>query len=90
MLLAPLFCMAFFHARPSNLRLAWGRLTIILELIVLVHMLPQPWRGIVDVGVVIGLGWGALATLALFVAALRGHQEPETDSLPASLGAAAE
>ena len=53
-------------------------------------MLPQPWRGIVDVGVVIGLGWGALATLALFVAALRGHQEPETDSLPASLGVAAE
>ncbi len=81
-ILAPLFCMAFFHAKPKNLGLAYGILTTVLVLIVLVHMLPQPWRGIVDVGVVVGLGWGALATLILFVRALRGSTEPQTDSLP--------
>jgi hypothetical protein len=88
-LLAPLFCMAFFHAKPKNLRLAWGLFTLIVVLIVLVHMLPQPWRGIVDVGVVIGLGWGVVATVALFVAALLGEQEPQTDSIPEPAAAAA-
>ena len=35
----------------------------IVGLIVLIRKLDQPWRGIVDAGVVVGLGWGLVATL---------------------------
>ena len=31
---------------------------MVIVLIVLVEQLPQPWRGIVDAGVLLGLGWG--------------------------------
>jgi hypothetical protein len=34
-------------------------------LIILVRFLAQPWRGIVDAGVVVGLAWG-LISLAIF------------------------
>ena len=38
---------------------------------VIVHRLDQPWRGILDAGVVVGLSWGTIATLALSVRAWR-------------------
>jgi len=37
---------------------------------VLVRLVPQPWRGIVDAGVVIGLAWGAVSLLVLGIQAL--------------------
>jgi hypothetical protein len=63
--LAPLFCMAYFHA-PKRRRITAISVTAgIIVLIVLVRLLPQPWRGIVDAGVVVGLAWG-LVSLAIF------------------------
>ena len=63
--LAPLFCMGYFHA-PKRRRITSISVTAgIIVLIVLVSLLPQPWRGIVDAGVVVGLAWG-LITLILF------------------------
>lgn len=37
----------------------------IIVLVILVRLLPQPWRGIIDGGVVVGLAWG-LISLFLF------------------------
>lgn len=69
-LLAPLFCMAYFDA-PRRRRIASYALTIgVILLVILVQQLNQPWRGIVDAGVVIGLGWGLLATLLFTLQAL--------------------
>jgi hypothetical protein len=52
---------------------SWVGTTAIILLVVLVHRLDQPWRGIVDAGVVVGLGWGLIsllhATVATFVRA---------------------
>lgn len=63
-LLAPLFCMSLFHASRRGLTVAWILLIGIVLLVLLVKALPQPWRGIVDGGVVVGLAWG-LGSLCL-------------------------
>ncbi|MET0413885.1 MAG: hypothetical protein ABW217_21425 [Polyangiaceae bacterium] len=66
-LLAPLFCMSLFRASRRGLTVAWLLLTGIVLLVLLVKSLPQPWRGIVDGGVVVGLAWG-LGSLCLSAA----------------------
>lgn len=81
-LLAPLYAMALFHARKKRLIVAWILVAMIVGLVLLIRVLPQPWRGIVDVGVVVGLAWGTLSIVwLLFDALLRGRVPPD-DSLP--------
>lgn len=64
-ILAPLFCMAYFHA-PKRRRITSISVTAgIILLILLVRLLEQPWRGIVDGSVIVGLAWG-LVSLVLF------------------------
>lgn len=79
-LLAPLFCMGYFHAtkrrRITSLSVTAG----IIVLIILVRFLPQPWRGIVDAGVVVGLAWGLVSLLIFGLQALsreRFNYSPE-------------
>ena len=81
-LFAPAFCMALFHAKRKNLMLSWGLTTFIVLAVILIRHLPQPWRGIVDVGVVVGLVWGAISIVVIFARAVTGRHEPTTDSLP--------
>ncbi|MCV6590848.1 MAG: hypothetical protein OIF57_17790 [Marinobacterium sp.] len=65
LLLAPMFCMGFFHIQRRR-QIVTVCLTLgIIVLVQLVAMLEQPWRGIVDAGVVTGLLWG-LVSLWLF------------------------
>jgi hypothetical protein len=71
-LLAPLFCMGFFHATKKRLIVSYVLTAAIIGLIVLVRMLSQPWRGIVDAGVVVGLGWGLMAYWVFLVQAFAG------------------
>lgn len=83
-LLAPLYAIALIHVRRSTLIARWILLTVIVGMIVSVRLLPAPWRGLVDAGVVVGLGWGALAILWYLVEAFRGRT-PEVDlALPGS------
>ncbi len=70
--LAPLFCMALVHATPRRLVTNWLLVTGIVGLILLVRMLPQPWRAIVDGGVVVGLSWGAVSLLVSYAKQLYG------------------
>jgi hypothetical protein len=63
--LAPLFCMGFFYATKRRKITSISVTLGIIVLVVLVRLLPQPWRGIVDAGVVVGLVWG-LAALFVF------------------------
>ncbi len=39
----------------------------------LVRALAQPWRGIVDAGVVVGLTWGCVAILVFWARSLLGR-----------------
>jgi hypothetical protein len=75
-LLAPLFCMAFFHATRRARIVAWATTLMVVCLIALLRHVPQPWRGIVDGGVVVALGWGALAIVAFFLRAVWSGREP--------------
>ena len=64
-LLAPLFCLCFFCAIRKRMIMSYTITTMVVLLIIGVRQLDQPWRGIVDAGVVLGLGWG-LATVIFF------------------------
>lgn len=79
-LFGPLFCMSFLHA-PKRRQITSILVTvIIILLIVLVRFLPQPWRGIVDAGVVVGLAWGLVSLLVFSIQAFLSdtyHYLPE-------------
>ena len=65
--LAPFFCIGYFGA-PRGRRVASFAVSAgVAVLVVLVRRLDQPWRGIIDAGVVVGLAWG-LAALWIFTA----------------------
>ncbi len=82
LLLAPLFCMGYFHATRRRLLSIYTLTLGIVGLIVLFRYISQPWRGILDCGVVVGLSWG-MASIA--VLAVRARLEPgkiESADLP--------
>jgi hypothetical protein len=83
-LLAPAYCLSLFHANARGLRLAWTMLAVITLLVWLLRITPQPWRGIVDGGVVVALAWGAIAMLVLLVRALVAAPAPARMNLPGS------
>lgn len=64
-LLAPAFCMGYFHAKRKTQITAICLTLGVILLVILVGQLPSPWRGLVDVGVVLGLVYG-IATFAGF------------------------
>ena len=70
-LLAPLFCMGFVHATPRRRMATCGLTLMILCFITIVRLLPQPWRGILDAGVVVGLSIGVGSILYFMMVAWR-------------------
>ncbi len=79
---APLFCMGFFHATRRRQITSISVTAGIIVLVLLVRLLDQPWRGIVDAGVVVGLAWG-LASLVLFgIQALTSGTFPYSPEVP--------
>lgn len=62
-LLAPFFCMGYFHTTRRRQITSLSLTAGIVLLIITVHFVPQPWRGIIDAGVVVGLAWGLVSLL---------------------------
>ena len=81
-LLAPLFLMGLVEATRRRLTINWLLVVSITALVLALRRTPQPYRGIVDGGVVVGLVWGTLATLHALVALLRGKLRPVDPELP--------
>jgi len=75
-LAAPLFCMGYFHATRRRKIVAYSLTAGIIALVLLVRLLPQPWRGIIDAGVLLGLGWGIITIAIAAVIASRAAQCP--------------
>lgn len=71
-LFAPAFCMAYFHATKRGLITAWGVSSMIALIVIAVRHVPQPWRGIIDGGVVLGLMWGVVSLLVHAWRGMRG------------------
>ncbi len=71
--LAPLYAMAFFSAARRAKIAAWGVTLLVLMAITVVRTIPQPWRGVIDAGVVVGLMWGVTSLVWGAIARLSGE-----------------
>lgn len=66
-LFAPIFCFGYYQTTRKKLIVIYCLTFGIIGLIMIIRLLPQPWRGIIDFGVVLGLSCGVV-TLAYFAA----------------------
>lgn len=64
--LAPVVAMGLIHGTRKRLIVSRTLLVGIVALILIIRMLPDPWRAIIDVGVVLGLAAG-MASIGWFV-----------------------
>jgi hypothetical protein len=62
-LLSPLFCIGYFYIQKRRRIVIYSISLSIVALILAVKFLSQPWRGMVDAGVVVGLTWGLVTLL---------------------------
>lgn len=81
-LLALPFCMSLFHSTRRQMTVSWTFIGVLGLLIWFVRGLPQPWRGIIDGGVVLGLVWGLVVIAWLFVRYLFGATVAPPGDLP--------
>ncbi len=61
--LAPFYCMSLFHAPRRRVIVSWALVVTITALVLVMPLVGQPARGLIDAGVVVGLGWGLAALL---------------------------
>jgi hypothetical protein len=81
-LAAPLYCMGYFHIIKRK-QIVTIMMTIgMVALIILVRLLDQPWRGIIDAGIALGLGWGFVTILGYGVQALMMDEFAFSPQLP--------
>ena len=64
--LAAPYCIGLFHAPRKTVITSWSLVLVIAVFVFGVRHLDQPWRGIVDAGVVVGLAIGLLSLLLQF------------------------
>jgi uncharacterized membrane protein YkgB len=75
--------MAFFRAARRAKTAAWIVTIMVLIAIFIVRQVPQPWRGVIDTGVVAGLAWGSISLIITAIRALVGHIAVADPELPA-------
>jgi hypothetical protein len=68
--------MGFFHAPRKRRITVCVLLVLIASMVALFQYIPQPLRGILDLGVVIGLSWGIVATLVFLTKFWLSHEVP--------------
>jgi hypothetical protein len=80
--LAPVYCIGLVHATRKRLVVSWVLTLAIVALVIGVRQLPQPWRGIIDAGVVLGLALGITSIAYFAVRSARGHAMPVPPDVP--------
>lgn len=81
-ILAPFFCMGYFHATRRRKITSILLTVVIITVVILVRFLAQPWRGIIDFGVVVGLFWGVVSLLMISIQALGRESFPFSPDIP--------
>ena len=81
-MLAPVFCMGYFHTSRRRMISVYALTVFIVALIIAVRWLEQPWRGIVDAGVVVGLSWGLISMGVFTLKALTDPGYPYGPEVP--------
>ncbi len=79
---APLFCMAYFHALKRRQIVSISVTAGIIVLVILVRLLSQPWRGIIDGSVVVGLAWGLVSLIVFSYQAFTAEHFPYSPEVP--------
>lgn len=80
---APLLCMGFLYSTKRRRLIAICVTTAIIILVIIVSMMPQPWRGIIDVGVVLGLLLGVISLIYFWIQSMKpGWQSPVSADFP--------
>lgn len=77
--LAPAFCIGYFHGTRKRVVSSWAVTAIIFLVVVAVKRLANPYRGIVDAGVIVGLLWGSTSVILLYARSLMVGHPPEYD-----------
>ena len=71
LILAPFFCMGYFHAnKKTKLTAIILTLGVITMVLLVAFLCNDPWRGIIDFGVVLGLSWGLISFWIFTIKAL--------------------
>jgi len=81
-LFAPFFCMGFFHTTKRRQIAAWILTVMIVLLILIFRTFSQPWRGVLDAGVVVGLTLGAFSILYFTGQVLTGRSIDYSAEVP--------
>jgi hypothetical protein len=82
--LAPLFCMGYFHTTRRRLIVTYTIVFCILVFILIFQQISQPWRGILDVGVVVGLCWGLVSLIWFSFQAMAAKSFKYSPEIPQS------
>ena len=70
-LMAPLYGMSLIGAARGQLLRSWAMVAAILVAVRIVGVLPEPWRGIIDLSVAAALVWGLAAIASAAPSVLR-------------------
>lgn len=81
MLLAPLFCFGFFGTTLRRQVVVILLSLAIIAAVFVTGFFSQPWRGIIDAGVVVGLLWGTSSLLVFVIKALKDDVDPASPEL---------
>jgi hypothetical protein len=79
---APFFCMGYFHATRRRKITSISLTAGIIGLVMMVRLIPQPWRGIIDAGVVLGLIWGLVSLFVFCLRAFSSRNFPYSPEVP--------
>lgn len=83
---APLFCVGYFGATPRLRRTVWIGTGLIVLAVAVFSEISQPWRGILDAGVMVGLLWGTASLLWAGWATFRERRPLAGAEVPAAAG----
>jgi hypothetical protein len=76
-ILAPLHCMGFFGAGLRTQTQMIALTAAMIAFVFLIRLTPQPWRGILDLGLVIAFAWGFISALIMGALAVSGRDKTE-------------
>ena len=81
-LLAPFFCMGYYHSTRRRLISIYVLTVTIIGFIISFQYLGQPLRGLFDAGVVVGLTWGMISIVYFCSKALTEANYDHSPELP--------
>jgi len=86
-ILGPFYSMGLFHATKKRKIISWSVSLGVGLIVAAVKRLPYPWRNIIDAGVVVGLSWGSLSILTIWLkTAVFGRHLAFNPALPEGSG----